>query len=481
MSDFVSVYNDKQLDNLERRIHNLYKHAHEEALQDAEKAWKKIENGIGEKYRQYQDGEISQQDYYAWLNGNKKIAKLRDEVAANIADRMTKSADIASAYINDTTPRVFKENANRAAYTIEKGMKGGVSFSLINDDSLRAIMTGNTTEFKARWKDTFTDPPKIYKWSYSKVQDSLYMGMVKGESIQTIAKRIQQVTGSDMSVAVRNARTSMTCAVNQGQMATFERAASMGIEIKKEWISTHDGRVRDSHASLDGVKVPYKEKFPNGLMCPADPSGAPAEVYNCRCTMARVPFDDEDTAKYTEKRYQEWKKEKEELKKGLGANNDYARAENHDSPKKIGKLGEVSDKKAKKKLRELEKDFKNENIEVAYVITQKGDVYKCFGIKNRVYIDYDIGDELNGAYVTHNHLSDYTNYSFSSDDIELFNNYGLKLLRGSDDIFEYELSRYPESIDKQIPITDITDYDGEHVQNIKKAKQYGIGYRRWKK
>lgn len=43
--------------------------------------------------------------------------------------------------------------------------------------------------------------------------------------------------------------------------------------------------MRDSHAHLDGIQVEYNEKFPNGLMYPADPQGAPSEVYNCRCTL----------------------------------------------------------------------------------------------------------------------------------------------------------------------------------------------------
>ena len=43
--------------------------------------------------------------------------------------------------------------------------------------------------------------------------------------------------------------------------------------------------MRDSNAHLDGVQVEYNEKFPNGLMYPADPQGQPSEVYNCRCTL----------------------------------------------------------------------------------------------------------------------------------------------------------------------------------------------------
>ena len=145
--------------------------------------------------------------------------------------RSSNSADVASSYINGTTPKVFAENANREAYKIEKGLKGSVSFSLIDDDALQKIMTGNAVEFNAKWKDTFTDPPKIYNWTYSKVQDSVYIGMLKGESMKKVADRIQQVTGSDEATAIRNARTSVISASNQGKMATFERAAKMGINL----------------------------------------------------------------------------------------------------------------------------------------------------------------------------------------------------------------------------------------------------------
>ena len=135
--------------------------------------------------------------------------------------------------------------------------------------------------------------------------------MLKGESMKKVADRIQQVTGSDEATAIRNARTSVISASNQGKMATFERAAKMGIKVKKEWVSARDNRVRDSHAALNGVQVEWDKKFPNGLKCPCDPSGRPEEVYNCRCTMVRVPFDEEDTSGNTEKSYQAWKEAKE--------------------------------------------------------------------------------------------------------------------------------------------------------------------------
>ena len=58
---------------------------------------------------------------------------------------------------------------------------------------------------------------------------------------------------------------------------------------EEEWIATNDKRTRHSHAIMDGETKGVNGKFSNGLEYPGDPNGAPAEVYNCRCTMtARV-------------------------------------------------------------------------------------------------------------------------------------------------------------------------------------------------
>ena len=117
---------------------------------------------------------------------------------------------------------------------------------------------------------------------------------------------------NNKSAAVRNARTAVTSAQNAGRQNTFNRAEEMGITIQKEWISTHDGRVRDSHAALDGVRVNNDRPFPNGLRYPGDPSGAPAEVYNCRCTMRSIipKYNDAKRTENTSASYAAWVFEK---------------------------------------------------------------------------------------------------------------------------------------------------------------------------
>ena len=77
----------------------------------------------------------------------------------------------------------------------------------------------------------------------------------------------------------------MTGAENAGKLDSMKRAQELGVQLKKLWLATRDGRTRDSHVMMDGEMAEVDEKFSNGCMYPGDPNGAPAEVYNCRCAM----------------------------------------------------------------------------------------------------------------------------------------------------------------------------------------------------
>lgn len=129
---------------------------------------------------------------------------------------------------------------------------------------------------------------KSYEWSRRKFNAAITQGVMQGESIPEITKRVQQVIGMDRRSALRAARTAMTNAQNAGRIDSYRRARSMGIDVMNEWEATLDNRTRISHRHMMGERVEVGEKFSNGLRYPADPNGAAAEVYNCRCTL--IPY-----------------------------------------------------------------------------------------------------------------------------------------------------------------------------------------------
>lgn len=106
---------------------------------------------------------------------------------------------------------------------------------------------------------------------------------IEGLSIPNTVKLLQ----SEWKELTKNrakviARTEIISASNGG---SFIGAASTGLDLEKEWLSTKDSRTRDTHRNLNGQKVAMNSEFSNGLAYPGDPSGSAHETVNCRCTI----------------------------------------------------------------------------------------------------------------------------------------------------------------------------------------------------
>ena len=127
--------------------------------------------------------------------------------------------------------------------------------------------------------------PKDMRWNTKQLNSKLLAGILNGYSIPKLANSLIDVIGNNKASATRNARTMITQAECGGRQDSYKDLADKGVVQKKVWIATPDDRTRESHLMLDGEEVDIDEEFSNGLMFPADPSGEPEEVYNCRCSM----------------------------------------------------------------------------------------------------------------------------------------------------------------------------------------------------
>lgn len=174
-----------------------------------------------------------------------------------------------------------------------------------------------------------------------------------------------------------------------------------------------------------------------------------------------------------------YKNQNKTQSKGLSANDDNWKIPEHPEPVLEGRI-DISDATAVENvLNRFEKDTVNEKIENACVITKSGEIYRCYGTENSVFPDADLKDKLIGATVSHNHPADYTEFSFSKADFELFNDYQLEVLRGADVKYKYEFNRNKDNIDKHKSIFDLTEEDTAHEESITRAERAQIGYRRW--
>lgn len=122
-------------------------------------------------------------------------------------------------------------------------------------------------------------------WQHTRNQ--LVLGMAEGESIPELSKRVRSELVSSSVRATTIARTEVVSASNAGAL---QQMLAMGADgpAEKVWLSTSDGRTRESHRLANGQSVAIEEPFAVGgvsLNFPGDPRAPVDEVVNCRCTL----------------------------------------------------------------------------------------------------------------------------------------------------------------------------------------------------
>lgn len=237
-------------------------------------------------------GVLSQSDYIAWRNAQIATGQRWQDMVNVMAQDLTKVDLKARQIVFGYIPDAYATNFNYSTFEIEKGTNLNTSFTLYSRDSVERLFRTNPMLLPKLNPDSPTvqklKENKALIWNKRHLQSAITQGILQGESIPKISKRLRQVTDMGRKASVRNARTMMTGAQNGGRLDAYKRAAELGIEIKKQWVATLDKRTRDSHQDMDGEIVDWDKPFSNKLNFPADPTGAPEEVYNCRCAMKPV-------------------------------------------------------------------------------------------------------------------------------------------------------------------------------------------------
>ena len=122
------------------------------------------------------------------------------------------------------------------------------------------------------------------------VESIIQRGLVAGASVPQIASNLSNSLAFSQDRSLRIARTESTKAVNAATDQAYRQAATAGIDIQKQWLSSRDAKVREAHAELDGVVVGVNEEFESeGYTSPSPANfGDPSLDVNCRCTIVPV-------------------------------------------------------------------------------------------------------------------------------------------------------------------------------------------------
>ena len=327
MADKAHALMDEKLEEIEKRLSDIYSRAEKEIQKTVDDYFAKFAKRDAKQRARFESGEITEQEYKQWRLAQMGRGERFKALQSRVAERYTEANETAVRYVNDATPGIYSLNRNYSAYTIEK-VAGNVGFDLWDEQTVRCLIVENPEVMP------YYPPEKALKrgidlaYGKKQISASVTSSILQGKSIPRIAKDLQtRIPDMNKASAIRTARTAVTGAQNAGRMDSYAAAEKMGIKLKREWLAVIDKRTRHAHAMLDGQKAEIGKPFKvdgEEIMFPGDTSAPGYLVYNCRCSLGAVVdgVDDsnakrrvknQETGKYelvSDMTYQEWEKTK---------------------------------------------------------------------------------------------------------------------------------------------------------------------------
>jgi hypothetical protein len=237
--------------------------------------------------------ELTRREEPYYTTAMTRFAAERTDVGAmfGVDSRAYKTADEILAEIERRIKAGYKPGGEyyeawRAAYLDligEMYMVGavevagvGLSFSLQSPEVLAAI--DKRSERLAQL---------VGKTTSDNVLAAIRAAELAGLSVKETGRLVQASVYNEMITDARArtiARTESAGAMSQG---TWDQARADGIYLSKEWLAFEDSKTRETHtACMAQGRIPFDDRFDNGLAYPLDPAGDAAEVINCRCVLA---------------------------------------------------------------------------------------------------------------------------------------------------------------------------------------------------
>ena len=285
MADKAHNMTDIKLEEMEKRLSAIYSRASKEIQQTADEYFSRFKEQDEKKRKLVESGKLSEADYKKWRKNKILYGSRFKAMQEQCAQQLLKVNQTAVAYINGELPEVYALNYNALEGAVD-GV-GGYSFTLVDADTVRNLAVTDTSLLP--YKEL--DPAKDIPWNMKKINAETLQGILQGESMDKIAKRLRNVQEMNKTQAIASARTIVTGAENKGRQDSYKRAETDGIVLKKEWLSSDQpGRTRDWHmpGAFESLIVDIDDHFVNEMgeiMYPGDPHAHPSNTWRCRCSM----------------------------------------------------------------------------------------------------------------------------------------------------------------------------------------------------
>lgn len=309
MGDQAHDFAERKIAEFQAEVRETYRQAQADAQEALSRFLRRFGKEDERQREKVEAGELSREDWLAWRKGQMLTGQRLSSTLDQVAQAYSHANQVAVAALAGKLPEVYAENANYAAFQVCEASGLDLAFSLVDAPTVQHMLTAGEALFSVPALDVAKD----VAWNRRLMASQLTQGVLLGESIPKMSRRVQRVTGSNIATATRTARTAVTGAECAGRVSSYERAKGMGIKLKQEWVAALDNRTRHSHRKLDGEKVEVGGTFPNGCRFPGDPTARYAEICNCRCTLVAAidGFETDDAKRWSRlpegMTYEEWK------------------------------------------------------------------------------------------------------------------------------------------------------------------------------
>lgn len=195
----------------------------------------------------------------------------------NIRDIMHPAARQATRLIDKLKPEEYGEAFFRTGWAMDNAAGVALKWGPLNKEAVVAAL-----------ENPFFDAAKKAYWFNvdNRISVALNNGLALGQSYPQMMADLKDMVNRDNYEIMRVLRTELHNSQEAGTADGYDEALAQGIQGRVVWISTLDGRTRESHQAMDGVARDDDGMFRGAIGETPYPGweGLPAEErINCRC------------------------------------------------------------------------------------------------------------------------------------------------------------------------------------------------------
>ena len=203
-------------DSLKKQIEHTYAQAASDVTKKANDYFKAFEKKDKAKRALVDAGTLSKEDYAKWRKGQILVGKRWTEMRDVLAKDLTNADKIAMSILNGYLPEAYATGHNYGTFLVEKGSRINTSYSLYNREAVERLVKSDPRLLPVtKWE---INAPADMRWNQRHITQQITQGILQGESLPQVAKRLEKVVGMDERAAFRNARTALTGAQNAGRI-----------------------------------------------------------------------------------------------------------------------------------------------------------------------------------------------------------------------------------------------------------------------